>query len=169
MKKLLFLLAVLPALALAQSRPENGTQRVENGAHRFDKANEGAYFGGKERINPTSRDLRATAIEQGVPISKKRGFPLAAAGTVTLGGAVDGDAEAAPVGTPAPSYRTLGDAAKAGVDPLSLVKPMVSAATEPAEDGKYDLLYWAGGILGFIVIGGLFFLISLRTPRLRED
>jgi hypothetical protein len=163
MKKFLILLAIMPALAVAN--PENGVQR-------FDKANEGAYFGGRERINPTSRELRSISRDQGVPISKKRGgFPLAAQGTVDLEPA---DAAETPVNSalsapPAPSYRTLGDAAKAGVDPLSLVKPRTPTAPTEPEDGKYDTLYWAGGILGFILVGGLFFLFSLRTPQLREN
>lgn len=70
---------------------------------------------------------------------------------------------------PAVSYRTMGDAAKAGIDPLSLVKPVVSTARVEAADGSRDLYYWIGGIAAFVILGGLGFVFALRTPKIRED
>jgi hypothetical protein len=163
MKKLLFLLAVLPVLALAAN---------ESGVKRFDRANEGAYFGGRERVNPTSRELREMSQEQGMPVYKSnKNFPVSPRGGIpsnNSGNAEPSAPEQGPV-VIARSYRTLGEAAKDGVDPLYLIKPMASAAPVAADEGRYDLYYYIGGILGFVVLAGLGFIFSLRTPKLRED
>jgi hypothetical protein len=173
MKKLLFLLVAVPLLAFGAK---------ESGVQRFDKANEGAYFGDRDRINPSSRELREISKSQGMPsLTNKKGFPVLprnaptfaeSTGAAVLPASPAASAASAPPvvsAGPAPSYRTLGDAAKAGVDPLNLVKPSASKATVPGDDGKSDLYYYVGGILGFILLGGLGFLLSLRTPRLREN
>lgn len=158
MKKILLLLTLFPAIATA----------VETGAQRFDRANEGKYFGNRERINPTSIELREVAKEQGVPLMKKGGFPVAPRGVPEYDpGAAMTPSDALREVPPTASYRTMGDAAKAGVDPLSLVKTMDSKAPVDSDDDKYELYYWIGGIGGFVVLAGIGFILSQRTPRLR--
>jgi hypothetical protein len=164
MKKILILLAAVPLVALAAN---------ESGVKRFDRANEGAYFGDRERINPTSRELRELSKEQGMPVFKSsKNFPVLPEGISPerddAAGNPNSPQERPPV-VIAKSYRTMGDAAQAGVDPLQLIKPMTSTATVVQEEGKYDLYYYAGGILGFVILAGLGFLFSLRTPNLREE
>jgi hypothetical protein len=164
MKKLILILAAIPLMASAAT---------ESGAKRFDRANEGSYFGDRERINPTSRELREISQEQGMPLyANKKGFPQLPSsmpGQQRPNGS-EGEAPATPEVAVAQSYRTLGDAAKAGVDPLNMVKPMASKATVlQSDEGKYDIYYYVGGVLGFIVLAGLGFIFSLRTPKIREN
>lgn len=164
MKKILLLLVTAPLLAFAAQG---------SGVQRFDKAHEGEYLGNRERINPTSSELRAISKEQGMPPPMvKRGFPLMPSTTQNAPENVAAPASPALYGSqvaPAPSYRTMGDAAKAGVDPLNRVVLPTTRAAAVEDVGKSDLYYYVSGILGFIVLGGIGFLFSVRTPKLREN
>lgn len=160
MKKLLFLILAVPLLASAA--PES---RVE----RFNKANEGTYFGNREHVNPTSRELREISKDQGMPLNTRKGFPVLRGPSDPAPGAGKVPEGAPDEVPPAVSYRTLGDAAKAGVDPLSRIKPMASTARVEAAEGARDIYYWIGGIAAFVILGGLGFVFALRTPKIRED
>lgn len=161
-----------PAAApVARAAPEPRSTPASRVA-RFDKAHEGSFLGDRERVNPTSNELRELSKEQGIPVNTRKGFPVlregfdpASQGVSAESGMEEGIASI----VVAPSYRTLGDAAKAGVDPLSLVKPMTSTAAVQEGEGANDIYYWVGGIGAFIILGGLGFVFALRTPKLRED
>lgn len=68
----------------------------------------------------------------------------------------------------APSYRTLGDAAKAGVDPLNFLQTMSSKTPTGEPENPYASYYWIAAIAAFFIlaIGG--FIYASRTPDAPE-
>ena len=165
MRKLLLVLAVLPLFANA------GT---ESGVRRFDRANEELLLSQREHLNYTARELKEVAKSQGNFPQTKRGFPMLSYGAVSSGNEQEPYSAKSPLtasGTPAPSYRTMGDAAQAGVDPLRLVSPTVPNSKVEARipEMNFEMWYYAGGLGLFIVIGGAGVLLSMRTPGQRES
>lgn len=151
MKKLLFLLLCLPLTALAA--PTNTVKQ-------FDKASEDFLLAKREHINPTASELKAIAKSEGIPLNNQKGFPV-----------LKGTGEAAPrlspgagLVEPAKSYRTLGDAAKAGVDPLNLIKPMASSAAVPQSETRNAVYYYIGGFLLFSLLLGVGYLATKKDP-----
>lgn len=65
---------------------------------------------------------------------------------------------------PAPSYRTLGDAAKAGVDPLNYLQSMSAVRPTDEAANPYESYYWAAAIAAFFVLAVSGFIYASRTP-----
>lgn len=154
MKKTIFIIAaLLPALAFAAK---------ESAVKRFDRQHEDFLFADKERPNPTTNEMLEMAREQGTltkHAASNQGKPAPTA--VGIGNR--------PVeGTPAPAYRTMGEAAKAGIDPLKLIKPMESKAPVP-EANKNEIWFYAGGFTLFAFLGFLGFMLVNRNRGLRES
>ena len=154
MKKSLLLLCLLtPLLAHSELAP---TKQARD----FDRKAEDYLYGGNA-INPTTNKLRELARAQGT-LRDKDGKLVPPPAAVP--------AQNQPIDVPpAPSYRTLGDAAKAGVDPLNLVKPMSSRAAIPASQGRFGIWHYAGAFGLFALIAAIIFFVSSRGFGKRED
>lgn len=68
----------------------------------------------------------------------------------------------------APSYRTLGDAAKAGVDPLNQLQSMPGASTSSETENPYEAYYWAAALIAFVILAVGGFIYASRTPNAPE-
>lgn len=155
MKKSLLLICLLtPLLAHSELAP---TKQARD----FDRKAEDFLYGSRNPINPTTNKMREWARAQGTLRDKdgKLVPPPAQA-----------PAENQPVDVPpAPSYRTMSDAAKAGVDPLNLVKPMTSKAAIPGSQGRFGLWHYVGAFGLFALIAAAIFIVSSRGLGKRAD
>ena len=153
-KTLLLLLLSAPLLACAAN-----DARVRN----FDRNAEDFLFGRKDRVNLTTNELNDLARKQGT-LKDSKGKLIPPAQVVKEVPLKNRPGEV----PPAPSYRTMADAAKAGLDPLNLVKPMESHAAVPDSGGDRELLVYGGGFGLFLLASVGIFFVSSRGMKKRE-
>lgn len=154
MKKPLLLICLLtPLLAHSELAP---TKQARD----FDRKAEDFLYGGNA-INPTTNKMREWARAQGT-LRDKDGKLVPPPAQVPV--------ENQPVDVPpAPAYRTMGDAARAGVDPLNLVTPMTSRAAIPGSQMRLGAWHYVGAFGLFALIAAVIFFVSSRGTGKRED
>jgi hypothetical protein len=156
-------LAVIQTSALAASMPAPVTFKVSQAAEvpSAEYMNEG-------NINPRTRDMKATEAAAASPTTPDAAAP---AGEVTSPAtpppAVASPAVGVEVGQAIPSYRTLGDAAKAGVNPLAQLRSKGPAAKAPAAAAsglKSSLPYALIGLV-LLIVGAIGYGVSRARAR----
>jgi hypothetical protein len=112
-------------------------------------------FMAEDAINPLTRNMRA-GVAAGAPSALPSAAPDAGV----------------QVGQAAPSYRTLGDAAKAGVNPMAAPQAVLKASKNAAIPHGVVKPWWPYALagLGFlVVIFGAYFVFTKRAQSLDSE
>jgi hypothetical protein len=146
MIKKLLLLATLPLLMAAAAEPPPPQRELLGGS-----------FVNRHPINLPLPDLKRMAKEQNTDTSHSAEDEANPYSRSTLRNVAA-----------APSYRTLGDAAKAGVDPLNFLQTMQAAAPTGESENPYEMYYWAAALAAFVLLAVGGFIYVSRTPNAPE-